>query len=236
MEADELNCFRTSIKRRLAGEPNQYITRTQEFWSLPFRVNPHVLIPRPETEVLVEAALDFLRSAEVKITILDLGTGSGAIAVALARELPGAAIVATDLSIDALRLARHNARLNEVDQQIHFVCSDMFSSIAKSQRFALVVSNPPYVSQAELSKLPREIRDHEPRYALDGGPDGLIAITCLIKQAPTILSRGGALILEMAADQAERISGLVRDSHHYERHHIIKDYSGLDRVLVAIKK
>jgi release factor glutamine methyltransferase len=152
----------------------------------------------------------------------------------LARELPEAVIVATALSIAALRLARHKDRLNEDDQQIHFVCSDMFTPISNSQRFVLVVSNPPYVSQAELSKLPREIRDHEPRYALDGGPDGLIAITRLIKEAPTILSRGGAVIMEMGADQAERVSGLVTDSQHYERHHIIKDYSGLDRVLVAI--
>jgi len=237
LEADELNSFRTSIKRRLTGEPTQYITRTQEFWSLPFRVNPHVLIPRPETEVLVEAALDFLRSAEPDVNIMDIGTGSGAIAVALARELPEAKIVATDVSMVALQLARYNARLHEVEEKIQFVCGDMFGLISNNwQRFGLVVSNPPYVSQAQLAKLPREIRDYEPRYSLDGGPDGLTAIRCIIKEAPSTLRRGGGLIMEMGADQTERVTELVLASKRYQGHRIIKDYSGMDRVLVAVKK
>lgn len=237
METGELAAFRTYIKRRLAGEPNQYITGTQEFWSLPFRVNPNVLIPRPETELLVEVVLEFLRSSDSNISILDLGTGSGAIAIALARELSGVRIVATDLSMAALQLARENARMNKVDEKIHFVRSDMFAAISiSSEKFTVVVTNPPYVSHAEFSKLAREIRDYEPRGALDGGPDGLTAIKYIIKEASTVLCQTGALIMEMGADQAESVSTLVRDSQHYQSYRIIKDYSGIDRVLLAVKQ
>ena len=237
LDARELSAFRKCIKRRLAGEPNQHITGTQEFWSLPLRVNPNVLISRPETEILVQAALEFAASAHTSISIMDLGTGSGAIAIALAREIPGARIVATDLSMVALRLARDNARLNKVAGQISFVRSEMFAAISPhSLEFNLVVTNPPYVSRKEFSELPREIRDHEPLLALDGGVDGLTAIKHIILVTPTILSHAGALIMEMGAGQAESVSTLVRDSQQYEYHRIIKDYSGIDRVLLAIKQ
>lgn len=237
MEAEELAAFRTFVRRRLAGEPNQYITGTQEFWSLPFRVNPDVLIPRPETEVLLETVLEFLGSPETEIPLLDLGTGSGAIAVALAREFDLIKIVATDSSKAAVKLAQENALLNQVDSKIHFVCADMFSAFSSvSWKFAVVATNPPYVSQAELSELPREIRDYEPRYALDGGPDGLVAIKQIIKEAPAVLPQGGALIMEIGAHQSESVSGLIKASQHYESFRIIKDYSGLDRVVLAVKK
>lgn len=237
MEASELAAYRACIKRRLGGEPNQYITGLQEFWSLPLRVSPDVLIPRPETEVLVEAVLEFLDKADPNLDILDLGTGSGAIAIALARELPAARIVAADLSMAALRLAQENAKLNQVDERIIFVRGDMFRAIpGGSQRFKVVVTNPPYISNAEILELPREIRDFEPHHALEGGPDGLTAIRHIIAEAPTVLSQAGALFMEMGADQTENVSALVRESQRYENYLIIKDYSGLDRVLVAIKK
>jgi len=236
MEAEELATFRTFVRRRLAGEPNQYITGTQEFWSLPFRVNPDVLIPRPETEVLLETVLEFLGSSETEIRLLDLGTGSGAIAVALAREFDLIRIVATDLSKAAVKLAKENALLNHADSKIHFVCADMFSAFSSfSWKFAVVATNPPYVSHAEFSELPREVRDYEPRYALDGGPDGLAAIKHIIKEAPAVLSQRGALIMEIGAHQTENVSALVKDSQHYESYRIIKDYSGLDRVILAVK-
>ena len=237
MDSTELSAFRACIKRRVAGEPSQYITGIQEFWSLPMRVNPTVLIPRPETEVLVQAALEFIGSAQAKITIMDLGTGSGAIAIALARELPTARIVATDVSMATLQLARENARLNQVDGQISFVQADMLAATSGgSQKFNLVVTNPPYVSHDDFSALPREIRDYEPRHALYGGVDGLTAIKHIIREAPTVLRQAGGLLMEMGAGQAESVSTLVRDSQYYQSHHIIKDYSGIDRVLVAIKK
>jgi release factor glutamine methyltransferase len=236
MEAEELAAFRTFVRRRLAGEPNQYITGMQEFWSLPFRVSPDVLIPRPETEVLLETVLEFLGSPDPEVRVLDLGTGSGAIAVALARELGVISIVATDSSMAALRLAQENALLNQIDSKIHFVCADMFSAFSSaSAKFIVVATNPPYVSQAEFSKLSPEISDFEPRYALDGGPDGLAAIRRIIKEASTVLSQKGALIMEIGADQAESVSSLVKDSQHYESYRIIRDYSGLDRVLLAVK-
>lgn len=237
MDTGELAAFRACIKRRLAGEPSQYITGIQEFWSLPMRVNPTVLIPRPETEVLVQAALEFVDSTHTNITIMDLGTGSGAIAIALARELPTARIVATDVSMATLHLARENARLHRVDKQISFVRADMLAAISVgSQKFNLVVTNPPYVSHDDFSVLPREIRDYEPRQALDGGVDGLTAIKQIIWEAPTVLRPAGGLLLEMGAGQAESVSTLVTDSQHYQNHHIMKDYSGIDRVLVAIKQ
>ena len=237
METNELAAYRACIKRRLGGEPNQYITGIQEFWSLPLRVSPDVLIPRPETEVLVEAVLEFLDKDDSNVDILDLGTGSGAIAIALARELPAARIIATDLSLAALRLAQENAKLHQVDERILFVRGDMFAAIpGASQKFRVVVTNPPYVSHAEILELHREIRDFEPRHALDGGPDGLAAIRHIVAEAPTVLSQAGGLFMEMGARQAESVSGLVLESHEYRSFHIRKDYTGLDRVLVAIKK
>jgi release factor glutamine methyltransferase len=195
-----------------------------------------VLIPRPETEVLVEAVLEFLDKADPNVDILDLGTGSGAIAIALARELPAARIVATDLSMAALRLAQENTKLHHVDERILFVRGDMFAAIpGASEKFSLVVSNPPYVSHVEISELPREIRDFEPHHALEGGPDGLAAIRHIIAEAPTVLCQAGALFMEMGAGQAEPVSALVLESQQYNNFRILKDYSGIERVLVAVK-
>ena len=237
MEAEELAAFRTLVKRRLGGEPNQYITGMQEFWSLPFRVSPNVLIPRPETEVLLETVLEFLGSSPHETRVLDLGTGSGAIAVALARELAATTIVATDSSMAALKLAQENALLNQVDSKIDFVCADLFSAFSPgAAKFTVVATNPPYLSQAEFSKLSPEVRDYEPRYALDGGLDGLAAIRPIIQEAPSVLSKQGALIMEIGADQAESVSTLVKDSQLYESYLIIRDYSGLDRVILAVKR
>jgi release factor glutamine methyltransferase len=146
-------------------------------------------------------------------------------------------IVATDSSMAALKLAQENAVLNQVDSKIDFVCADMFSAFSPvAAKFTVVATNPPYLSQAEFSKLSSEIRDYEPRQALDGGPDGLAAIRPIIQQAPAVVSQTGALIMEIGADQAESVSALVKDSRHYESYRIIRDYSGLDRVVLAVKK
>jgi len=234
LEPIELSAFRECIKRRVAGEPNQYITGTQEFWSLPLHVTPDVLIPRPETETLVEAVLDFLESTNAQAYVMDLGTGSGAIAVALATELPKARIVATDISPDALRLASENALRHGVRKRISFVCADMFGGLSKErEKFTVVVTNPPYVSQVEFAKLPREIRDYEPSHALNGGPDGLTVISRILKDAPLFLRLPGCLILEIGAGQAAQVSELVTQTHGYGQHRFLKDYNGIDRVLVA---
>jgi release factor glutamine methyltransferase len=239
MEPQELSIFRNYIKRRVTGEPNQYITGVQEFWSLSFRVNPEVLIPRPETEVLVEAVLDFAQKKEhaaTGLSIVDIGTGSGAVAVALANELPNARVVAVDSSMQALQLARENARSHQVEQQLNFVCGDILGGISRAvETFDVVVSNPPYVSQTDFQQLPREIRDHEPYRALAGGPEGLQVIGRIIAQAPAVLRQKGCLFLEIGAGQADNVGDLVSKANSYGSFRILKDYSEMDRVLVAEK-
>lgn len=237
LQANELARFKECIKRRLQGEPVQYITGWQEFWSLPFRVNPAVLVPRPETELLVETTLAHLRRAgpqEGALRILELGTGSGAVAIALARELPRANLVAADLSPAALRLARENAQRHEVAGRILFVCTDLFAGFSpRKAEFHAVVANPPYVSQAEFEGLPREIRDYEPRQALHGGSDGLAVTRPLIRQSAAYLAPKGAAILEIDASRAEAVAEMVRESGSYRNWRLLKDYSGMDRVLLA---
>jgi release factor glutamine methyltransferase len=233
LETGELERFSECIERRLCGEPVQYITGTQEFWSLPFSVTPDVLIPRPETELLVEALLDFARETGAKqMRLMDVGTGSGAVAVAAARELPHAVVVAGDLSLAALELARENARRHRLSERILFLCTDLFSGLARVL-FDAVVTNPPYVKSSDVALLPREIREYEPRHALDGGEDGLQSIRAIIDQAPDFLRSGGLLALEMGAGQAEVVGALVSRTNRYRRQHILRDYSAIDRVLVA---
>jgi release factor glutamine methyltransferase len=239
MEPEELSTYRACVRRRVAGEPIQYITGFQEFWSLAIRVSPDVLIPRRETELLVDIVLDSVRQSrdtENSLTIIDLGTGSGAISIALALELPGTRIIAVDLSLPALKLARENVRKHQVEKQIHFVCGDMLTAMGdQNQMVQVIVTNPPYVGHTEMQQLPREIRDFEPRHALDGGLDGLSAISQIIKEAPSVLGPGGKLIMEMGAGQSESVSSLVVNSQKYLDFRIFKDYSGIERVLVAKK-
>ncbi len=158
---DELSCYKTGLKRRLAHEPTQYITGQQEFWSLDFLVSPAVLIPRPETELLVEAVLKHLSRSEpggVAPRLLDVGTGSGVLAVTLAAELPAAQVVALDRSWEALTVARENARRHKVEQQIDWVLADLVAALAPRAMFAVIVANPPYVSAADWEHLPPEIK------------------------------------------------------------------------------
>jgi release factor glutamine methyltransferase len=233
VETSELAAFMKCVERRLLGEPVQYITGTQEFWSLSLSVTPAVLIPRPESELLVEAVLPIAHGAGAeKLRIADLGTGSGAIAVALARELPEAVVVAGDLSSAALRVARGNALRHHVAERVHFVAADLFAPFRRAV-FDIVVTNPPYVQSSHIPLLPREIRDYEPRAALDGGVDGLASIRVIIRGAPDLLRPAGVLVLEMGAGQSEDVAALVSETKRYGRHRIVKDYSGIDRVLVA---
>ena len=233
LEAEELEGFSKCLERRLRGEPVQYITGTQEFWSLALTVTSDVLIPRPETELLVEALLDFAReTGPEQMRLMDVGTGCGAIAIAAARELPKAVVVGGDLSLAALELARDNARRHQVSERLLFLCTDLFCGLGRTL-FDAVVTNPPYVKSSDFSLLPREIRDYEPRHALDGGDDGLQTIRAIIDQAPDFLRSGGILALEMGAGQAEAVGGLVSRTNRYRGRHILKDYSAIDRVLVA---
>lgn len=222
------------LERRLRREPVAYILGRQEFWSLDFRVTEAVLIPRPETERLVEIALEIASRSNRPPSILDIGTGSGAIAVSLATELPNATIWATDISPEVLAIARGNARRHGVERAIRFLAGDLWAALdGVDLRFDLVVSNPPYVPSAEIDHLEPEVSRWEPRLALDGGMDGLDFYRRMASSAPMRLACGGALVLEVGADMGTQVVSLFQASKHYGEVKVVRDYAGRDRVVVA---
>jgi len=228
LTAQEKEDFTTLISKRSTGYPIAYLTGKKEFWSLQIRVNRTTLIPRPETEYLVSAAIDNIadnRSAN----ILDLGTGSGAIAIALAKERPHCTIIATDISADTLLTASNNARLNGIEN-IHFQQSDWFSSLDKKQ-FDLILSNPPYVESNDPGFNNGEIC-HEPRIALDGGQAGLDAYHQIVPAALQHLNHGGNLMLEHAYNQGKAIREYLRNND-YKNIRTLTDFSGHERVTIS---
>jgi release factor glutamine methyltransferase len=205
--------FKVLLERRLRGEPIQYITGEAEFYGLPFRVTPAVLIPRPETELLLEKVLGL--AAELphlggNLRIADVGAGSGAIAVVLARHLPHAEVTATDLSEAALAVARENAEINGVSARIRFLNGDLLAPVAAEQ-FDCIVSNPPYVPESDRASLSVEVRDHEPAIALFAGDDGLAVYRRLIPAAFAALAPGGLLALEIGCGQSDAVATLLAD-------------------------
>lgn len=227
LDAAELKAFREQVQRRARREPVQYILGETEFWSLPFRVSPAVLVPRADTEVLVEEALARI---EGSAHVLDVGTGSGAIAIALAHEQPQVQVTALDCSEPALQVARANAELNGVADRVSCVTGDLAELPAGP--FAMVVSNPPYIPTRDLAQLMPEVRDHEPRLALDGGDDGLDAYRRLAAQAKSILVPGGWLLVEVGIGQATDVEALFRATGLTEVTQR-QDYSGIPRVVSA---
>ncbi|SRR5581483_2383192 len=224
--------FRALVKRRASGEPVAYIIGHREFWSLDFVVTPAVLTPRPETELLVETALKLMASKASR-RILDLGTGSGAIAVALAKEIAGAEIVATDIFRAALEIARANARQHGVDHRIAFFAGDLFAPVAAMTGcFDLIVSNPPYIRRADIAALPRDVRDYEPRIALDGGADGLDFYRRIATEAPDYLSAGGFVAVEIGAGMGAEVAQLFAEAGFADVR-LEKDLAGLERVVSA---
>ena len=239
LDKNEREQFKTLIKRRLDGEPVAYITGMREFWSLELMVGPQVLIPRPETECLVEAVLPFLQNGDTSgcKRILDMGTGSGAIAIALAHEYPSGHYTAMDHSITALRLARQNARKHGVDQHISWYCGSWDAPLKTDQEaFDLIVSNPPYIRSGDIDGLQPEVRDYEPRLALDGSPDGLSCLRRIIPSVYRYLKPGGMLALEMGFDQAEAVVEIANRADQYEDLQILKDYSKMDRIAIMRRK
>jgi len=230
LNPDERARFRAFIRRRLAGEPTQYITGRQEFWSLNFRVNSHVLIPRPETELIVEESLRLFRDARPS-SVLELGTGSGAVIVALAKELDSDIRIATDRSVDALFTARRNAESLGFEQSIVFLAADLFQAFKAVPTFDLIVSNPPYVSPEEYVDLPREIKDFEPKEALMADEGGLSVLHLILKEAPAYLKPGGWLLLEIGCTQKERVLKIARELETYIDVSVLDDYSGCPRLL-----
>lgn len=230
--------FAAAVGRRAAREPVQYIIGVQEFRGLDFIVTPDVLIPRPETEFVVEAAVEQLQGARSPL-ILDLCTGSGCIAVSLAHELPQARIIAVDLSAAALVIARRNARAHGVADRIRFLEGDLFEPLAELSlrgEFDILVSNPPYVRNDELPALQPEVRDHEPKLALIAGTEGTEVSHRIIASAPDYLKRGAALVLEMGFGQAARLADMLLKTGRYNAPRVIKDLAGIDRVIAASVK
>jgi release factor glutamine methyltransferase len=236
----------TLLARRVAGEPTQHLTGKQEFWGLEFEVTPDVLIPRRETEHLIEVALDRLAVREIRagrparltgenVTLVDIGTGSGCIAVALAKELPGATVYATDISPSALTVAQRNATRLGFADRIHFVESNLFegwSTRHSRLSFDLVISNPPYVSRHDASSLSIEVREHEPALALYGGEEGFEFYADLVGQAKRYLKPGGLLVLELGYDSLPAVRALLDDSV-WANVGVTCDLAGIPRVLSA---
>lgn len=232
LDEDELERFAKAVARRAAGEPTQYITGMQDFFGRAFRVTPDVLIPRPETELLVEAALQVMKTNSM---ICDVGTGSGCIAVTLLCERSDARAVAIDVSDAALEIARQNARKHSVHDRIEFLRSDCFSELdATQQQFDLIVSNPPYVAGNMLSGLQREVRDHEPLIALSPGADGLSVIRRLLVEAPQFIRGHGYLLMEIGFDQGEAVRTLM-DDNVWTLREILPDLQCIPRIVVLQK-
>jgi release factor glutamine methyltransferase len=232
LHQDELTHFKTYIKRRLNAEPVAYITGEKEFWSMPFTVTPDVLIPRPDTECLVEAALALLLETEKTPPerVLELGTGSGAIVIALASERPSVQFFALDRSVPAIRIAQQNARRHGLANSIRFFCGDWFLSIRSGVLFDVIVSNPPYIQRDEIARLQLEIVRYEPHGALDGGPSGLDALKEILYRAKAYLAPKGYLLLEIGYDQKAALAEIVREVGGYDPAVFLKDYGGFDRV------
>lgn len=223
--------FQEGVERRAKGEPLQYIVGVQDFFGREFQVTPDVLIPRPETELLVEAALE-ISGRDAAPLICDVGTGSGCIAITLLCEIGKAQAIVLDKSPAAIEIAKLNARHLSVSNRMVFTVSDGFSALDPSRdQFDLVVSNPPYVPAAMIAELQREVRDHEPLQALSPGPDGLSMIRRLLEEAPAFIKNNGHMILEIGFDQGEAVKQLV-DSSVWNLCEIRPDLQGIPRVVV----
>ena len=225
------------VDRRVLREPVAYIIERKEFWSLDFKITPDVLIPRPETETLIETLL-LLNSKnpdKLPLRLLEIGTGSGAIAVVAAQEISGCRVTATDYFLGALAVARLNAENHVVADKIDFVKSDIFLDLP-IVLYDCIVSNPPYIQTSSLNKLMADVINFEPRSALDGGNDGLSFYKRIIPEALGYLKKGGTVVLEIGETQAKAVTRLFAQEGQYKEIKVIQDYSGYDRVVSARKK
>ena len=235
LTGEERDRFRGLVQRAREHEPVQYLVGSAGFYGLDLDVSPSVLIPRPETETLVEAALTSLKNAgrsDAELRVLDLCTGSGAIALALASHLPKATVIASDLSEDAAAVARANASKLGLSERVDVRVGDLFLAVADEPPFDLIACNPPYIPSAEVDRLDRNVRDYEPRLALDGGANGLDVIHRLLADAPAHLVAGGLLLAEMQFDQGPTLRGLAEASGDWDEVDVLKDLSRQPRVLL----
>ena len=224
---EQENSYNEYVARIIIGEPIQYIIGKQEFMGIDFKVNPSVLIPQPDTEILVERTIEILKHLK-EPKVLDLCTGSGAIAVSIAKYVPNSIIFASDISKQALEIARQNDNENKVN----FVHSNLFENI--DGEFNVIVSNPPYIKTSEIQRLSKEVQN-EPLLALDGGQDGLLFYREIIKQAHKYLAEQGYLCIEIGEDQKEQVITLINNCSYYKNIQAFKDLSGHDRVIICEK-
>jgi release factor glutamine methyltransferase len=230
---EQESLYETALARRLEREPVAYISAKQEFWSLDFAVTPDVLIPRPETERLVEVALMMAaRMNSTPLAILDVGTGSGAVAISLAKELTTAQVWATDVSLAALDVARGNAARHGLGERVKFLCGDLFVPV-EGEKFSMIVANPPYVCSREIADLAPEVSRWEPRAALDGGVDGLKFSRAMAKHSWRFLAPDGVIVVEVGANQGPAVKEQFIGTGRYANVILFQDYAGRDRVVAA---
>jgi release factor glutamine methyltransferase len=232
LKPKELKKLSRCLSLRSEGFPLQYILGEVEFFGLILKVDKRVFIPRPETEILVERAIAILQSSGLEVQrILDIGTGSGCIAISLSKFVKNAEVTAIDISNPALEIAKQNASLNNV--KVNFLTSDLFSNCElPTANYELIISNPPYVRSQDIKHLQKELR-YEPRIALDGGCGGLDFYRRIIQDAPVFLKKDGLLLMEIGFGQCNKIKNLLQMSHNFEIIDIVKDYSGIERVIAA---
>ena len=230
LTSDELAAFTSLIRRRSSREPYQYIVGRQEFYGLDFQVTPDVLIPRPETEILVEAAIKHLSKID-KPRFCEIGVGSGCISVAILHAHPTATAAAGDISEAALTIARRNAKLNGVADRLTLIESDVFANVP-DEEFDAIVSNPPYVSRLDLDSLQAEVRDFEPVTSLSDGGDGLSIIRRIVDGAPSRLKKGGCLLMEIGFDQSSRVEAMF-DRAVWSSVELLPDLQGIPRIVTA---
>ena len=236
--------FLDLVARRAAGEPLQYITGTQEFMGLEFKVNPSVLIPRQDTETMVEDAMELIEKGTVRgetyakagalKDVLDLCCGSGAIGVSIAKLCSKTKVTCSDISEDALNVAKENAKSNSA--KVKFEKSDLFETFSGGlgkKKFDLIISNPPYIKSEVIPTLQTEVKDHEPMMAVDGGEDGLDFYRLIAEKAPDHLSKGGMLMMEIGHDQGEDVCRLLEDTERFEKVVCLKDLAGRDRIVIG---
>ena len=247
LQDNQCEAYFDLIERRASRVPLQHITGRQEFMGLPFEVNDKVLIPRQDTETMVEDALELIDKGTLRgqeytdglgkgTDVLDLCCGSGAIGISIAKLAKGAHVTCSDLSKEALEVAQRNARLNDC-KSVKFTESDMFAAFCGrlgKKKFNLIISNPPYIPPSVIEGLEPEVRDHEPMMALDGGEDGLDFYRIIAQQAPEHLKKGGVLMMEIGFDQKNAVKGLLQETGRFEKIVGLTDLTGKDRIIVAI--
>jgi release factor glutamine methyltransferase len=226
---DEVLIYRTFLKRRGEYEPLQYIIGSVEFYGLPFKVDPSVLIPRPETEILVEEIINNSKKKN-DLKILDIGTGSGNIAVSLAHHIPGAKIVATDISKESLLLASENSSMNKTENQVQFILDDILLNELKENEFDLIVSNPPYISKEDFKDLPPELKVYEPKHALTDDANGLFYYKQIAVKAKILLKKNGSVYFEVGKGQSGEVKKILEENNFSEIM-IKNDYLNIERVI-----